>query len=98
MGTVRIIVLILLIATAFVAVMIRRPVPEVASKNAAVISASAPAESVVATQPPLLKTNEAPVAVESPVQSIEDRGDAMLFEVEALGNTPFDQEIVTPFD
>jgi len=44
---------------------------------------------------------EAPVAIEEPkqpVQSLEERGDAMLFECEALAGTPFDQAITMPFD
>lgn len=44
---------------------------------------------------------EAPVAVEEPkqpVQSLAERGDAMLFESEALMGTPFDQAITMPFD
>lgn len=32
------------------------------------------------------------------VQSVEDRGDAMLFEMDALQGTPFDQAVVMPFD
>ncbi len=43
-------------------------------------------------------TNEAPVEVPVPVQPLEERGDAMLFEIDALQNTPFDEAIVTPFD
>lgn len=45
--------------------------------------------------------DEAPVAVEepeTPVQPLEERGDAMLFECEALYGTPFDQAITMPFD
>jgi hypothetical protein len=48
--------------------------------------------------PPLV---EAPVAAEepkSPVQPLEERGDAMLFESEALLGTPFGQDVVMPFD
>jgi hypothetical protein len=44
---------------------------------------------------------DAPVAVEEPkqpVQSLEERGDAMLFEMEALQGTPFDQAVVMPFE
>jgi len=44
---------------------------------------------------------EAPVAIEEPKQpgqSLAERGDAMLFESEALHGTPFDQAIVMPFD
>lgn len=33
-----------------------------------------------------------------PVQTIEERGDAMLFEIEALSLMPFDQAITMPFD
>lgn len=33
-----------------------------------------------------------------PVQSIEERGDAMLFEADALSTMPFDQAITMPFD
>ena len=39
-------------------------------------------------------TNQAHV----PVQPLEERGDAMLFEIDALRNTPFDEAIVMPFD
>ncbi len=44
---------------------------------------------------------EAPVAIEEPkipIQSLEERGDALLFESEALFGTPFDQAVVMPFD
>jgi hypothetical protein len=33
-----------------------------------------------------------------PVQTLEERGDAMLFEAGALGGTPFDQAVTMPFD
>ncbi len=33
-----------------------------------------------------------------PVQTVEERDDAMLFEAEALHGTPFDQAITMPFD
>ena len=33
-----------------------------------------------------------------PVQTLEERGDAMLFEAQALMDTPFDQAITMPFD
>ena len=44
---------------------------------------------------------EAPVAVaepKTPVQPLEERGDAMLFEINALVGTPFDESILRPFD
>jgi hypothetical protein len=44
-------------------------------------------------------TNEAPAEeAQVPVQPLEERGDAMLFEIEALQNTPFDEAVVQPFD
>lgn len=43
-------------------------------------------------------TNDVPVDAKEPVQPLEERGDAMLFEIEALQNTPFDEAIVMPFD
>lgn len=33
-----------------------------------------------------------------PVQPLEERGDAMLFEASALEGTPFDQAVVRPFE
>ena len=33
-----------------------------------------------------------------PVQPVEKRGDAILFECEALCGTPFDQAVVMPLD
>lgn len=33
-----------------------------------------------------------------PVQTLEERGDAMIFEGQALLDTPFDQAITMPFD
>jgi hypothetical protein len=33
-----------------------------------------------------------------PVQTLEERGDAMLFEAQALLDTPFNQSITMPFD
>lgn len=43
---------------------------------------------------------EAPAAeeVHEVVDPIEDRRDAMLWEIDALGGTPFDESIVMPFD
>ena len=43
-------------------------------------------------------TNQAPADAKVPVQPLEERGDAMLFEIDALQNMPFDEAIVTPFD
>ena len=43
-------------------------------------------------------TNDVPVDAKEPVQPLEERGDAMLFEIDALQNTPFDESITMPFE
>ena len=49
--------------------------------------------------PEIRKTNAlASVEQQQPVQPVEERGDAMLFEIEALHHMPFDQEVIVPFD
>lgn len=58
---------------------------------------AAPAPFVSSTPNPM----DAVEAVEEPLrpaQPLEDRGDAMLFEIDALGGMPFDQTIVMPFE
>ncbi len=39
-----------------------------------------------------------PVAARAPVEPLEERGDALLFEIDALVGTPFDRAITMPFD
>lgn len=39
-----------------------------------------------------------PIEVQVPVQPIEERGDAMLYEIDALQGTPFDKAVTQPFD
>ncbi len=41
---------------------------------------------------------QAPAVEEQPAQPLEERGDAMLFEIDALGSMPFDEPITRPFD
>ncbi len=56
-------------------------------------------EPIPEAEPPCV--GEVPDAVKEPnqpVQSIEKRGDAMLFEADALLGTPFDRAITMPFD
>ena len=51
--------------------------------------------------PEVLEAVVAPVAIaepKRPVQVLEERGDAMLFEGAALQGTPFDKAVVMPFD
>ncbi|MEE9367929.1 MAG: hypothetical protein V3V05_03590 [Pontiella sp.] len=51
------------------------------------------------TEPVILPVAAAEsVAVIAPVQPLEERGDAMLFEIDALQGMPFDQAITMPFD
>lgn len=45
----------------------------------------------------VLETSEAVEEPRQPAQPLEERGDAMLFESEALFGTPFDQAVVMPF-
>lgn len=47
----------------------------------------------------IAQTRNASVAVviETPVLTVEERGDAMIFEISALAGMPFDQSILTPF-
>ena len=63
-------------------------------------------ETILPAEPSLSREEpriiEGLVAVEEPlqpVQTLEERGgDAMLFEIDALWGTPFDQAIVMPFE
>lgn len=71
-----------------------------------VVTAAYPLADTASTAEPLPPEEmpllfEAPVAVEGPrmpVQSFKERGDAMLFESEALLGTPFSQAVVMPFE
>lgn len=47
---------------------------------------------------PVKSNNVTAVTEKKPVQSLEERDDAMLFEIDALQNTPFDQAVTMPFD
>ena len=44
------------------------------------------------------KGMQEPEIVQVPVQSVDERGDALLFEIDALQGTPFDQAVTMPFD
>jgi len=102
MKILRIILLILLIVCA-VASLRRAPVentpelePGTRTEQPMGVAAT-PSESFSAPEP--VSTNVArPVEVQVPVQPIEERGDAMLYEIDALQGTPFDQSITMPHD
>ena len=53
------------------------------------------AKPVIISNPPEAVVENKPA---EPVQTVEKRGDAMLFEAEALHGTPFDQSVTMPFD
>ena len=64
------------------------------------IEAPLPVEASVFSELP--RKIESSVRIEpppqQPVDTLERRGDAMLFEIDALQGTPFDAAIVKPFD
>jgi hypothetical protein len=91
MKAVRIIPILLLLAAASAAYVWLRSSPEIPSGPEPVVMPGG-------QQAVLPSTNTAPLEADVPVQPLEDRGDAMLFEADALGNTPFDEAIVMPFD
>lgn len=66
----------------------------------AVPAATSPAAETRAEIPIVVEPRVAqePVPVQVPVQPLEERGDAMLFEIDALNNLPFDQAVTMPFD
>ena len=77
----------------------RRPVPEPVQHPAFhSMKTEEPAEALEITPAAVYRTNIIIRFEQQPVQPVEERGDAMLFEIDALQNTPFDQPITMPFD
>lgn len=88
------------------------PVPEAAAAVPEIIISEKPLDGFLSLQEPVNEQKVvsvpayaavAPEAVpaelpQPPVQTIEERGDAMLFEAEALSFLPFDQAVTMPFD
>ena len=95
MKAVRILSILLLFAAAAAAYVWLRSSPENPSAAEPIVQPVEPQAAVRMAQP---ATNEAPLDANVPVQPLEERGDAMLFEIDALQNTPFDEAIVKPFD
>ena len=98
-------VALLAIGVAYVLVDRLQPLPEAPAAEAEEVAlqpmeVSTPVfESSTVTGSPVVL--EAPAAVEEPkqpVQSLEERGDALLFEIDALQGMPFDQAVVMPFE
>jgi len=96
MKAIHIIPILLLFAAASAAFVWMRSSPDTSSAPERIVLPDEPPP--VAVRMVVSATNEAPVEAQVPVQPLEERGDAMLFEIDALQNTPFDEEIVKPFD
>ena len=62
------------------------------------VSPPMPEPMVEVEAPCLVEVPETIEEPKKPVQPIEERGDAMLFESEALFGTPFDRAVVIPFN
>jgi len=58
----------------------------------------APVQIAATEEPEIVEALEVVEKPSQPVQTLEERGDAMLFEIDALQGTPFDQAVVLPFD
>ncbi len=104
MKTFHIVSVLLLAAAGSAAYVLLRPVaprPEPIAAPAAqtpaepmpVVQGQAPVPTVAPTNPPVAVAVEKP-----PVQPLEERGDAMLFEIDTLQNSPFDDAVTRPFD
>jgi hypothetical protein len=98
--------LLVVILAAVVCILYVRPLMGESVDEVAVVKAtralpetSPSITSVAPIQDPERVTSpDAAIEVRTPVQSLAEREDAMLFECEALLGTPFDQAIVAPFD
>lgn len=99
MKAVHIVLFLLLAAAASAAYFLFKPAAPPERETPAPLAApevqeSVPPETVTA----LPETNVSAVADDEPVIPLEERGDAMLFEIDALQNTPFDDAVLRPFD
>ncbi len=83
------------VAVASTAYVLRRSAPQPVA-HPVPVEVPVVAEHPVFPEP--VPTNAVKVNDDGPVQSLEDRGDAMLFEIDALQSMPFDEPIVRPFD
>jgi hypothetical protein len=99
MNAFRIVLVVLLFAAISVAVVMMQPASQKPELVPVMETVSIPAEPAPVPQPvgpaPIDRPEPTPAV---PVPALEERGDAMLFEIDALQNTPFDQEIVRPFN
>ena len=93
---------LLLLAAATAAYWLRpAPSPEPIRNPEAAIKESAVAQEALPPVAPSIRADEAAVQGapgQKQVQPLEKRGDAMLFEIDALQNTPFDDAVTRPFD
>ena len=102
----RLILYVLLIALAACLWRVARFQAEPVRQDAEPVAVYQPLEAIAPTVAPVSPPTESrsvepPIAgIEPgrPVQNLEERGDAMLFEASALEGTPFDQAVVMPFE
>ncbi len=101
MKTIHIVLVLLLAVVVSAAYVVSRPAepsPPLPIEEE-MLTIEAPAEKM----PPSIAPAVDPVVVAAEpereeAQTLEERGDAMLFEIDALQNMPFDQSITMPFD
>ena len=75
------------------------PLPELEQRSEAAPAIQPPPVLEEVAEPAVMPSNAvAEAVVQERIQPIEERGDAMLFEIDALQHMPFDQSITTPFD
>lgn len=95
MKAIRIIAILSLFTLASAAYVWMRSAPDAPSESE---PGAVPVEPRAVTRIEAAATNTPPEEGLAPVQPLEERGDAMLFEIEALQNTPFDEAVVKPYD
>lgn len=99
MKAVHIVLFLLLAAAAPAAYFLFKPVAPPECETPAPLAAPVDQESVPPeTVTTISESNLTVVAADEPVVPLEERGDAMLFEIDALQNSPFDDAILRPFD
>jgi hypothetical protein len=90
--------LLVSITLAVMAWMLSLQETETVCRERALEDFAVPAEPLETPSAPSPIAGPVPVESKSPVQSLEERDDAMLFESEALYGTPFTRSAVMPFD
>lgn len=97
MKATRIVTILLLLVIATAAYVMLDDPPPPAPELAPPVEAL-PEEPIVRSYIVTTNTRSVKEEAKEPVQPLEERGDAMLFEIDALQDTPFDQGVTRPFD